>query len=251
MVARPRSRVAEPRAPSAATQKEENGDQGDSDHRGVGRHRPGLRRPAPGPSAVGRWWEPADGDRPRAGWTPMVMDVDDDESVRTGRGHHPRGALPSRCRGRLRRMGARRPGGAHPRRRGQGSARDQLLGGGAGRPGGSADHASSGRAAGWCSSAPSAESIGIPFQAFYSASKFAMEGYGESLAYEVAPFGIHVTLVEPGNVQDRLHEQSSQCAIPTARTATRGGDHGGRPHGEGRGQRCRAGRRGRGRSRRC
>jgi NAD(P)-dependent dehydrogenase (short-subunit alcohol dehydrogenase family) len=43
--------------------------------------------------------------------------------------------------------------------------------------------------------------IGIPFQAFYSASKFAMEGYAESLAYEVAPFGVEVTLVEPGNVR--------------------------------------------------
>ncbi|HET9897836.1 MAG TPA: SDR family oxidoreductase [Streptosporangiaceae bacterium] len=41
--------------------------------------------------------------------------------------------------------------------------------------------------------------IGIPFQAFYSASKFALEGFAESLAYEVAPFGVHVTLVQPGN----------------------------------------------------
>jgi NAD(P)-dependent dehydrogenase (short-subunit alcohol dehydrogenase family) len=41
--------------------------------------------------------------------------------------------------------------------------------------------------------------LGIPFQAFYSASKFALEGYAESLAYEVAPFNVHVTLVEPGN----------------------------------------------------
>lgn len=43
--------------------------------------------------------------------------------------------------------------------------------------------------------------LGIPFQAFYTASKFALEGFGEALAYEVAPFGIHVTLVEPGNVK--------------------------------------------------
>jgi NAD(P)-dependent dehydrogenase (short-subunit alcohol dehydrogenase family) len=53
--------------------------------------------------------------------------------------------------------------------------------------------------------------IGIPFQAFYSASKFAMEGYGEALAYEVAPFGIHVTLVEPGNV--RTDFTSSRRAV--------------------------------------
>src|ERR1700722_3661648 len=42
--------------------------------------------------------------------------------------------------------------------------------------------------------------LGIPFQAFYSASKFALEGLAEGLAYEVEPFGIHVTLVQPGNI---------------------------------------------------
>ena len=41
--------------------------------------------------------------------------------------------------------------------------------------------------------------IGIPYQAFYSASKFALEGYGEALAYEVGPFHVQVTLVQPGN----------------------------------------------------
>jgi len=41
--------------------------------------------------------------------------------------------------------------------------------------------------------------IGIPFQAFYCASKFALEGYAEALAYEVAPFNVQVTLVQPGN----------------------------------------------------
>ena len=42
--------------------------------------------------------------------------------------------------------------------------------------------------------------IGIPYQAYYSASKFALEGFAESLAYEVAPFGVQVTLVQPGNI---------------------------------------------------
>jgi NAD(P)-dependent dehydrogenase (short-subunit alcohol dehydrogenase family) len=52
--------------------------------------------------------------------------------------------------------------------------------------------------------------IGIPFQSFYSASKFAMEGYGEALAYEVAPFGIEVTLVEPGNVHTDFTQNRRQ-----------------------------------------
>ncbi|PRX10796.1 UNVERIFIED_ORG: short-subunit dehydrogenase [Martelella mediterranea] len=40
--------------------------------------------------------------------------------------------------------------------------------------------------------------IGTPGFSFYSATKFAVEGYSESLAKEVAHLGIHVTLIEPG-----------------------------------------------------
>ncbi len=44
---------------------------------------------------------------------------------------------------------------------------------------------------------------------FYAASKFAVEGLSQALAYEVAPLGIKVTLVEPGAFRtDFLSEHS-------------------------------------------
>lgn len=40
--------------------------------------------------------------------------------------------------------------------------------------------------------------VAAPYSGIYSASKFAVEGYTEALRYEVAQFGIKVSLVEPG-----------------------------------------------------
>ncbi|NDV69590.1 SDR family oxidoreductase [Dysgonomonas sp. 25] len=41
--------------------------------------------------------------------------------------------------------------------------------------------------------------MGLPFQGFYSASKFAVEGYSEALSLELHRFGVKVTLIEPGD----------------------------------------------------
>jgi NAD(P)-dependent dehydrogenase (short-subunit alcohol dehydrogenase family) len=43
--------------------------------------------------------------------------------------------------------------------------------------------------------------IGFPLSSAYVSSKFALEGLVESLRYEVQPFGIHVTLIEPGVIK--------------------------------------------------
>ncbi|TLX84130.1 MAG: SDR family oxidoreductase [Thaumarchaeota archaeon] len=43
--------------------------------------------------------------------------------------------------------------------------------------------------------------VAIPFDSFYHASKFALEGLSESLQYEIEPFGVKVVLIEPGAVK--------------------------------------------------
>ncbi len=41
----------------------------------------------------------------------------------------------------------------------------------------------------------------LPFNSAYSASKFALEGYAESLRYELLPHELYVSLIEPGQVR--------------------------------------------------
>jgi NAD(P)-dependent dehydrogenase (short-subunit alcohol dehydrogenase family) len=43
-----------------------------------------------------------------------------------------------------------------------------------------------------------------PYQAIYSASKHALEGYSESLDYEVRQFGIRVSVIEPGFMRTNM-----------------------------------------------
>jgi NAD(P)-dependent dehydrogenase (short-subunit alcohol dehydrogenase family) len=50
--------------------------------------------------------------------------------------------------------------------------------------------------------------IGIAGCGFYCASKHAVEGLSESLAQELKPFGVHVTLVEPGGFRTNFAGRS-------------------------------------------
>jgi NAD(P)-dependent dehydrogenase (short-subunit alcohol dehydrogenase family) len=48
--------------------------------------------------------------------------------------------------------------------------------------------------------------LAFPLQSLYVTSKFALEGFTETLHYELAPHGIQVTLIEPGAHNTRFGE---------------------------------------------
>jgi len=55
---------------------------------------------------------------------------------------------------------------------------------------------------------------GQPGNSMYCASKWALEGWAESLAYEVDPFGIDVVLIEPGPYRTEIWN-STQWVVPS------------------------------------
>ena len=50
--------------------------------------------------------------------------------------------------------------------------------------------------------------VGIPLNSAYISSKFALEGFSESMQYELEEFGIKVILIEPGVVKTNFFENS-------------------------------------------
>ena len=61
--------------------------------------------------------------------------------------------------------------------------------------------------------------FGLPMISLYNASKFALEGFSESLSYELASQGIAVKIVEPGGVLDtdfgnRSASEAGQATLP-------------------------------------
>ena len=51
---------------------------------------------------------------------------------------------------------------------------------------------------------------GAPAMTAYTASKWAVEGWAEALAHEVAQFGIRVALVEPGSYKTDIWDSSTR-----------------------------------------
>jgi NAD(P)-dependent dehydrogenase (short-subunit alcohol dehydrogenase family) len=58
-------------------------------------------------------------------------------------------------------------------------------------------------------------SVGLPYQAAYSASKFALAGLTEALSGELADSGVEVVLVEPGNVRTAIGQSRKQAVAMT------------------------------------
>jgi short-subunit dehydrogenase len=46
--------------------------------------------------------------------------------------------------------------------------------------------------------------IATPFMGAYNTSKFALEGLSDALRRELAPFGVHVVLIEPGPIRTQF-----------------------------------------------
>ena len=58
--------------------------------------------------------------------------------------------------------------------------------------------------------------MGLPFQGFYSASKFAIEGYCEALRLETKSFGIQVVVLRPGDFATGFTGSRKKATDPTA-----------------------------------
>lgn len=54
--------------------------------------------------------------------------------------------------------------------------------------------------------------VAFPFSSLYNATKFAIEGFTESIQYELEPFNIRVKLIEPGPIKTDFYDRSQDVA---------------------------------------
>jgi NAD(P)-dependent dehydrogenase (short-subunit alcohol dehydrogenase family) len=56
--------------------------------------------------------------------------------------------------------------------------------------------------------------VGMPFMGPYSTSKHALEGWSDVLRREMAPFGVKVSVIQPGSVKTPIWDKSSDSLAP-------------------------------------
>lgn len=70
------------------------------------------------------------------------------------------------------------------------------------------------RRRGWIVNISSAAGrIATPFMGAYNASKFALEGMSDAMRNELAPFGVHVVLIEPGPIRANFGNVARDLAV--------------------------------------
>ncbi len=60
--------------------------------------------------------------------------------------------------------------------------------------------------------------LAFPLYSIYHGTKWAVEGFSESLAYELRPFGIKVRIIEPGAIKTDFYGRSRAFVKPTKTT---------------------------------
>jgi len=63
--------------------------------------------------------------------------------------------------------------------------------------------------------------VTVPFQGLYSASKYALESMSDALRMELAPFGVRVTLLEPGDFKTEFTDNRVLSVASAADSAYR------------------------------
>jgi NAD(P)-dependent dehydrogenase (short-subunit alcohol dehydrogenase family) len=56
--------------------------------------------------------------------------------------------------------------------------------------------------------------VTFPFFSFYNATKWAVEGFSESLQHELVPFNIRIKIIEPGPVKTDFYDRSMEKLTP-------------------------------------
>jgi short-subunit dehydrogenase len=57
--------------------------------------------------------------------------------------------------------------------------------------------------------------LAFPLYSIYHGTKWAVEGFSEALHYELAPFNIHVKLIEPGAIKTDFYDRSRVFVKPS------------------------------------